>query len=812
MRATFWLRWSWRDLRRRAPQVVAIALIIALGAGIYAGLASTSSWRRASLDATYARSRAHDAQVSIVAGSVPSTELLSAIEGAADVAVASVETRLVTRLPATVERRGTDVVAAGELVGVPLAPRAKIDRWSVVAGRDLGATDRNSNVALLDVHFARRHHLPPTGIVHLGPTAFRYVGLVLSPQYLDLTTTSGEAIQGKATRAVVFTAIGTAQRVAGLAGRVNNAVVRFRRPTTVATTSAAAARLQRALGRSLPGVALTVVAHDDEPQVRALYGEISSEQHLFDVFALLILAGAGFAAFNLTKRVVEAQRRDIGIAMSLGVTPRRIAIRPMLLALEITVTGVALGAVAGWAIATWVLSVIRAQVPLPYWITPFDTAAFARGALLGLVVPLAASAFPVWRALHVRPVDALLPPHLQGGHRRLTRLVRRLHLPGTITVQTPLRRLVRAPARSVLTIGAIAFIMAPLLAAFGTTDSATATIDTGDRLLMGGGGDRLLVDLAGYQSVHSTLVESIVGARDVARAEPGLDTGGYLRHGGTELGVSISMVDLDSALSAPASIAARHLRPGGIVVSEKAAADLHVRVGDRVVLRHPKAAGTTFRFVDTSLPVSAVHSSPYRFVAYMDLADESIMGLQGIVNTVKVQPRPGVTMAALQRELASRPGVASAMPVSMLSRTMRDMLAIVGKLFLILQVVVASLAFLVAYNASNVGVDERRREHATMFAFGIPVRRALGMAIAESMILGAIGVAIGLGFGAAMLRWILTTVFPAAVPDLAVLQAVAPSSYWLTIGIAMIAVAAAPWLNLRRLRAMDIASTLRVVE
>ena len=33
-----WLRWSWRDLRARWLQVVAIALIIALGTGVFAGL------------------------------------------------------------------------------------------------------------------------------------------------------------------------------------------------------------------------------------------------------------------------------------------------------------------------------------------------------------------------------------------------------------------------------------------------------------------------------------------------------------------------------------------------------------------------------------------------------------------------------------------------------------------------------------------------------------------------------------------------------------------------------------------------------
>jgi putative ABC transport system permease protein len=147
-----------------------------------------------------------------------------------------------------------------------------------------------------------------------------------------------------------------------------------------------------------------------------------------------------------------------------------------------------------------------------------------------------------------------------------------------------------------------------------------------------------------------------------------------------------------------------------------------------------------------------------------------------------------------------------------LSRTMRDLLSIVGNLFVILQIVIASLAFLVAFNASNIGAEERAREHATMFAFGIPLRRVALMSVAESVMLGIVGVALGLGVGAALLQWILDSIFPAAVPDLAVIQAIAPSSYLLTVVIGVGAAAIAPLLNIRRLRAMNLPSTLRYVE
>ena len=73
----------------------------------------------------------------------------------------------------------------------------------------------------------------------------------------------------------------------------------------------------------------------------------SGDQQMFDIFAVLILAGAALAAFNLATRIVEAQRREIGIGMALGVPPRELAIRPLLLGVQIAVAGTLLGLALG---------------------------------------------------------------------------------------------------------------------------------------------------------------------------------------------------------------------------------------------------------------------------------------------------------------------------------------------------------------------------------------------------------------------------------------------------------------------------------
>ena len=74
------LRWSWRDLRRHWVAVLAIALVIAIGTGVFAGLGSTATWRRESNDASFASTGVHDLRAELSPGTfVEEGTLLDAV-------------------------------------------------------------------------------------------------------------------------------------------------------------------------------------------------------------------------------------------------------------------------------------------------------------------------------------------------------------------------------------------------------------------------------------------------------------------------------------------------------------------------------------------------------------------------------------------------------------------------------------------------------------------------------------------------------------------------------------------------------------
>ena len=123
--------------------------------------------------------------------------------------------------------------------------------------------------------------------------------------------------------------------------------------------------LQAAATARLPSLGATVVASSDEVSRRWVERDAENDQSLFAMFAVLMLAGATFAAFNLTTRIVESQRRQIGIGLALGLPARTLAIRPLAVAAEIALLGVALGIVTGMLFGAALREVMVGLLPMP---------------------------------------------------------------------------------------------------------------------------------------------------------------------------------------------------------------------------------------------------------------------------------------------------------------------------------------------------------------------------------------------------------------------------------------------------------------
>jgi len=488
----------------------------------------------------------------------------------------------------------------------------------------------------------------------------------------------------------------------------------------------------------------------------------------------------------------------------------------MLVGVQVALIGVGAGIAIGLLVMSGLRGLFTSVLPMPVWKTPFQLDRFAMASALGLLLPIVATVIPVWRAVRVEPVDAIRtgPRAERRRARGVAPWLAHVPLPGGVVRQMPFRNTLRAPRRTILTVLGVAVAITALVVVLGALDSWLGTVRESSDEQTHSAGDRLLVDLDGFYPVDSDVVRDVAASGAVSDADPGLRIVGTLKANGEEVDVIPQVIDFEEAMWAPTLVdpAAGDVADG-IVISVKAASDLHVRPGDTITFRHPRRTGKlTYAMVDSEVEVAALHPDPMRFLAYIDWGSTDLFGLDEITNFLQVRPAPGASEDDVKRALFGRSGVASVQPVAAMRRLVEDSLQQYVGVLRLLQGLVLALALLIAFNSASISVDERAREQATMFAFGLPVRRVLGIVTTESVITGVLGTGVGIGVGYLVLDWMMTSLLAETVPEIGV-RAIITGSTVVTISLlALAAVALAPVFTLRRLRRMDVPSTLRVLE
>jgi len=121
-----------------------IALVVAVGTGMYAGLMSTSNWSELSYDASYELANMHDLRVQLTSGSLTESGSLEEAVRATSIGgrIADAEERLLVPIQVDASNGTRSILVRGVLIGVPLADDGPdIDRLVATVGRTLVASD-----------------------------------------------------------------------------------------------------------------------------------------------------------------------------------------------------------------------------------------------------------------------------------------------------------------------------------------------------------------------------------------------------------------------------------------------------------------------------------------------------------------------------------------------------------------------------------------------------------------------------------------------------------------------------------------------
>ena len=159
----------------------------------------------------------------------------------------------------------------------------------------------------------------------------------------------------------------------------------------------------------VPQVRAIIVAADPELPIMSLQTleQVVAGETAPRVVQLRVLGGFALAAFllaaigihGLLAFTVSSRSREIGVRIALGASARDVGLMVMRRSAILAVVGVTIGAAAAYAAG-------RSMQALLFGVDPADLTVFASAIALAMLMTLAGSLMPAWRAIRVDPITA----------------------------------------------------------------------------------------------------------------------------------------------------------------------------------------------------------------------------------------------------------------------------------------------------------------------------------------------------------------------------------------------------------------------
>ena len=550
--------------------------------------------------------------------------------------------------------------------------------------------------------------------------------------------------------------------------------------------------------------------------------------HIARVFPLMFFLVAALVSLTTMTRMVEDDRIQIGTYKALGFSTATIASKYLVYAAAASITGAIIGTLVLTQILPSVItgsySIIYAvpelKVPLP--IDPV-IALFSGG--LGVGVTLLATWGAVVSSLRSTPAELMLPRAPKAGKRILLERISPIWRHLSFSWKVTFRNLFRYKRRFLMTTIGIAGCTALLLVGFGLHDSIWDIIDRqfgpvvhyDTTVGLNESSTTANVDAVASYLLNSTDASHLVRARqENLQASSAFYGNKHLR---TQVIIPQDAKEFDKAISFQDRLSGHNLdfSDDSVFVTEKAANLLGVSVGDEIELYKQDAIGSAVG-EPQHLRVTGIAENYVGNLVYVGRASWSKIGgaltdgkdaANPVFSTIFFSRGTDTNKGKLSAGLHDLTGVATVEYVDETINTYRSMLSVVDKVVVVLIVSAAALAFIVLYNLTNINIEERKREIASLKVLGFTRREVDAYIFREIGMLVIIGDIAGLILGTFLERFVVTA---AEVDYVMFGRLIHPASYGFAFGLTLLFAAAVLVMMRRKLDRVDMVESLKSVD
>lgn len=538
-----------------------------------------------------------------------------------------------------------------------------------------------------------------------------------------------------------------------------------------------------------------VLDRTKEIGVAAYQADSERINDIANVFPLMFFLVAALVSLTSMTRMVSEERTLIGVHKALGYSTVQIAAKYLLYALLASLLGAVIGiACLSQVLPGVIISAYGSIYTIPNGGAPYpiqlDSALLS--GLSGIGITLLSTMAAVLSSLKEEPSSLMLPKAPKAGSKILLERFEPLWSRLSFSWKVTIRNLVRYKRRLIMTLVGIAGCTALLLVAFGLRDSISDIIDnqwpaiSHYDYIVG-----MTPDVSSEEADQINAELNQVGATNIHRItrenvlleSPTQKAGSLTR---TTIMTSNSLQDLTglATLRNRLSGQAIELREDSVVITEKLAKRLGVGVGDTIQVYAQDRIGNASGEPST-LTVTGVAENYVGSYLYVGPSAWHSLGIQDDATDgwYATLPEDQTTRDAFGEKLINQAGVATVDDVNEAIHTYKESLAVVNRVVAILIVAAALLAFIVLYNLTNINIEERIREIASLKVLGFTRHEVDAYVFREIALLAVFGALFGLVLGTYLEGFVVQT----AEIDLVMFgRAIHAPSYWFAFGLTLV--------------------------
>ena len=538
-----------------------------------------------------------------------------------------------------------------------------------------------------------------------------------------------------------------------------------------------------------------VLDRTKEIGVAAYQADSERINDIANVFPLMFFLVAALVSLTSMTRMVSEERTLIGVHKALGYSTVQIAAKYLLYALSASLLGAVIGiACLSQVLPGVIVSAYGSIYTIPNGRAPYpiqlDSALLS--GLSGIGITLLSTTAAVLSSLKEEPSSLMLPKAPKAGSKILLERVEPLWSRLSFSWKVTIRNLVRYKRRLIMTLVGIAGCTALLLVAFGLRDSISDIIDnqwpaiSHYDYIVG-----MTPDVSEEEADQINAELNQVGATNIHRItrenvlleSPTQKAGSLTR---TTIMTSSSLQDMAGLATLRNRLSGQAIELGedSVVITEKLAKRLGVGVGDTIKVYAQDRIGNASGEPST-LTITGVAENYVGSYLYVGPSAWRSLGIQDDATDgwYATLPEDQTTRDAFGEKLINQAGVATVDDVNEAIHTYKESLAVVNRVVAILIVAAALLAFIVLYNLTNINIEERIREIASLKVLGFTRHEVDAYVFREIALLAVFGALFGLVLGTYLEGFVVQT----AEIDLVMFgRAIHAPSYWFAFGLTLV--------------------------